>query len=81
MMLLTINNLAKHYGLLPSQALDQGTTFDLYIMDLATRWEQRQHEIAQGKNPTPTRKKLTVEQMKTMIQRVKRQERERSGRV
>lgn len=38
-MILTIDNLGKRYGLLPSRILEQATTFDLVIMDAAMAFE------------------------------------------
>ena len=39
-MILTIDNIGKRYGLLPSQVLSQATTFDLVVMDAAMSFEQ-----------------------------------------
>ena len=38
-MILTIDNLGKRYGMLPSTVLQQATTFDLVIMDAAMAYE------------------------------------------
>lgn len=43
-MTLTIHNIAKEYGLLPSKVLASATTFDLYVIDTATRWQNRDPE-------------------------------------
>ena len=48
-MILTLNNLAKEYGLLPSEALSRATTFDLYVLDVSTRWVSYRQDIADGK--------------------------------
>ena len=48
-MILTLNNLAKEYGLLPSEALGRATTFDLYVLDVSTRWLSHRQDIAEGK--------------------------------
>lgn len=77
-MTLTIHNLAKEYGMLPSQALAHATTFDLYVLDLHCRWMKLQQEQAERGNvnkQAPTQPKLTVEQMQAMIARVRNQER------
>lgn len=38
-LVLTIDNLGKRYGLLPSRVLCESSTFDLYIMDMAMTYE------------------------------------------
>jgi hypothetical protein len=38
-MILTIDNIGKRYGLLPSKVLEQATTFDLVIIDAAMAFE------------------------------------------
>jgi hypothetical protein len=44
--LIAIGHLAKTYGILPSDVLARGTTFDLMVMDVFTTWENHQQ------NPT-----------------------------
>jgi hypothetical protein len=48
-LVLTLNNLAKEYGLLPSEALGRATTFDLYVLDVSTRWLSHRQDVAEGK--------------------------------
>lgn len=72
-MTLTLNNLAKEYKLLPSEALSRATTFDLYVLDLGTKWTNLQHDRANGKIEKP---KLTQEQMMSMINSVKERKRD-----
>ena len=71
-MIITLDNLATRYNCLPSQALADGTTFDLYVMDIATRWSNFQHEQAAGKSgtgrPAP---RPSQETMLAMIKQVK----------
>jgi hypothetical protein len=72
-MILSLDNLAAKYHLLPSEALERATTFDLYVLDTGARWIRYQHELAEsnakgGPPPTP---KLTEAQMKAMIAKVK----------
>lgn len=40
--MITIGQLAKTYGVLPSEVLARGTTFDLMVMDVFTTWENHQ---------------------------------------
>lgn len=69
MMILTLDNLAHRYNCLPSQALAQGTTLDLYVLDVSARYSKYQQEQADGNaGATP---KLSQEQMRAMIDRVK----------
>jgi hypothetical protein len=69
MLLLTLHNLATTYNLLPSEALVRSSTFDLMVLDVATKWSKYQQTIADGK--TMPSKKLTQEEMKSMINRAK----------
>jgi hypothetical protein len=38
-MILTLDNLGKRYGMLPSQVFNQASTFDLFIMDASLSFE------------------------------------------
>jgi hypothetical protein len=68
-MIITLDNLATRYHCLPSEALERSSTFDLHVMDIATRWANYQHEEATtGKKPLP---KIKPEVMMEMIKRVK----------
>jgi hypothetical protein len=44
--LIAIGHLAKTYGVLPSDVLSRGTTFDLMVTDVYATWERHQQ------NPT-----------------------------
>jgi hypothetical protein len=56
--------------LLPSEALSRATTFDLHVMDNYTRFMNHQEAKANGKAaPKPD---LSVDDMKAMIERVKK---------
>ena len=68
-MLLTLDNLANRYNCLPSQALANGTTFDLHVLDVSAKWSKRQDEIANGK--APQTKQPTQAEMLAMIERVR----------
>lgn len=71
MMFLSLDNLASRYGLLPSEVLSRGTTIDLYVLDLSTKYQKYQHEKSQGLNPP--KRKPSLEEMKAMLTRVKQQ--------
>jgi hypothetical protein len=70
MMLLTLDNLAHRYQLLPSQALASASTFDLHVLDLSAKWvkyqQQQADDTAAGKKHN-----LTQEQMLDMVKRAK----------
>jgi hypothetical protein len=53
--ILQVDGLGKRYGLLPSEVISRGNTFDLYIMDCALTFEHHQHKKAMnnGKDPMP----------------------------
>jgi len=71
MMLITLDNLAHRYQCLPSEALGRANTFDLYVLDVSTKWFKYQNDVAAGKEPNKPRPKLTVEQMQEMIRRAR----------
>jgi hypothetical protein len=74
-MILSIHNLAENYKCLPTEVLERATTFDLYVLDVHTRWVKYQHEQAMAKQEgrvTPLRApKLTEQQMLDMIKRTR----------
>lgn len=68
-MILTIHNLADAYKLLPSEVLSKGNTFDLYVLDVYTRYLNYKEAKAQGKAP-PLQKKYSVQELMAIRQRV-----------
>lgn len=40
--MISIGHIAKTYGVLPSEVLARGTTFDLMVADVYTTWERHQ---------------------------------------
>jgi hypothetical protein len=69
-MIVTVHNLAKNYKLLPSEVLERGTTFDLYVLDTATRYIKYQQELAEGRAVKPEHK-LSQQEMLDMIKRAR----------
>ena len=66
--MITIDNLAHRYGILPSEALARANTFDLAVLDISAKWERYRNDRANGiKPPAP---KLTQEEMRAMIDSV-----------
>jgi len=51
--MISLDNMAHHYSILPSEALSRCTTFDFQVLDVATRWRNYQYEKQQngGKEP------------------------------
>ena len=71
-MLLSLDNLAHRYNLLPSEALDRASTFDLYVLDISAKWNRHQQEKAErGDDSVTITPKLSLEEMQSMIARVK----------
>ena len=70
-MILTLDNLATRYHCLPSQAMAQGTTFDLYVLDVSAKWNKRQQDISDGKT---VEHNLTQAEMFNMIARARSEE-------
>jgi hypothetical protein len=71
MMLITLDNLAHRYQCLPSEALGRANTFDLYVLDISTKWFKYQNDVANGKETNKSRPNLTVDQMQEMIRRAR----------
>jgi hypothetical protein len=69
-LVITLNNLAKEYGLLPSEALSRATTFDLYVLDVSTRWLIHRQNQAEGVQ-IPKSSKPSQEQLLAMIKKVR----------
>jgi hypothetical protein len=67
-MILTVNNLAKTYKLLPSEVLERASTFDLFVLDVATRYTRHQQDIADGKSVAHKHTKNELLEMFTKVQ-------------
>lgn len=68
--LLQLDSLGKRYGLLPSEVLYRGDTFDLYVMDAAINYEIFEHEKAKNKGQIPA-SAYTQEQLLEMFNKGK----------
>jgi len=68
--ILQVDGLGKRYGLLPSEVLKRGNTFDLYIMDVAMTFEHYHNYKAanNGKAPVPD---YTQDELMAMLNRAK----------
>lgn len=69
--ILQVDGLGKRYGLLPSEVLARGNTFDLYIMDCALTFENYHNKKAanNGKEPIPD---YTESELMAIMQKAKR---------
>ena len=72
MMILTLDNLAHRYNVLPSEALSRATTFDLMVLDVSTRYAIRQRNIAEGVPTTSAQPTLSNDEMLAMIKKVRK---------
>jgi hypothetical protein len=72
---LTIDSVCKRYGLLPSEFLNRGNSFDLYVADIAQQFETYVHNKHINKTPdVPPIPDLSESEMMAMIQRVRTQQ-------
>lgn len=68
-----IDAIATRYHCLPSEFLSKGDTFDVFVINVILEHQQYLMEVEKSKadgKPIPP-KKLTQEQMKAMIERVR----------
>lgn len=76
-MILTVHNLAENYKCLPSDVLARATTFDLYVLDVHTKWIKYQHEqrdlesTGRSSRSAKLDSKLSIEEMQAMMARVR----------
>jgi hypothetical protein len=73
MMTLTLHNLAKEYGLLPSEALGRASTFDLYVLDLSAKYSKHQQDVQNG-NAAQKNFSYSQDQLQSMIDGVRTKE-------
>jgi hypothetical protein len=66
--ILQIDGIGKRYGLLPSEVIKRGNTFDLYIMDAAMSFEHYHNYKAanNGRAPIP---EYTQDELKAMLRK------------
>lgn len=64
---LTIDNMAHRYKMLPSEVLERGSTFDLYALDVSARYQQYLHDKANGNQP-----KSNIPSQEEMIRMIKK---------
>jgi hypothetical protein len=67
-MVLTLDNLAHRYGVLPSEAMARATTFDIYVLDVSAKWLKYQNT---NEEIGATKHNLTQKQLLDMMNSVK----------
>jgi hypothetical protein len=70
-MILTLHNLAQTYNVLPSQALSEASSFDLYVLDTHLRYVKYQQDVEDGKYSPQVRHNYSQEALKAMIERTR----------
>lgn len=81
MMLLALHNLAESYKILPSEALDRASTFDLYVLDLHLKYNNYLQAQSQDDSGTPKlKKKYSQDELKEIIKRTRQRDQERISR-
>lgn len=68
MMILSLDNLAHRYKCLPSEAMSRASTFDLYVLDVSSKWVKYQQDLADGKT---VKKQPTQQQMLDMVAKLR----------
>lgn len=68
-----LDSLAHRYKLLPSEVIQRGDTLDVLVMETTLQWQRRQRDAAEAKakGRAPMGAKLSQEQLKAMMARVR----------
>jgi hypothetical protein len=66
-----LDGVAQRYGVLPSDFLVRGNSFDITVATLAQEYTNRKNAEARGEIREPRVPNLTTEEMQAMIDRVK----------
>ena len=69
-----LDSMASRYGMLPTQVLAKATTLDVYVLERALAYTNRAKDPDYDPSK-PTVPKLTQEQMKAMIEQVRKTQR------
>lgn len=80
-MLLALHNLAESYKVLPSEALDRASTFDLYVLDLHLKYNNYLQSKSEDNSGAPKlKKKYSQDELKNIIKRTREKDQERMTR-
>lgn len=66
--MITLDNLANRYGFLPSEIMERGSTFDLQVMSVSSKYDAYMRKKAEEPD---VQQELTQDDMKLMVKRVK----------
>lgn len=66
-MILTLDRMAERYGMLPSQVMNHGSTFDLYVMDAALSYDNYHQKKSQG----DVAQSYSVDELQEMMKGIK----------
>jgi hypothetical protein len=67
--MISIGHMARTYGLLPSQVLENATTFDIMITDVYATWEKHEADKAAGRAPSTS--DFTQEQLMKAMEKTR----------
>jgi hypothetical protein len=78
-MILVLDSCCKRYGVLPTDLMNRGSSLDMHVADIGYQFESWCQKEAETKSRRPMSQKslpvtpdLTTEQMKQMIERVRK---------
>lgn len=81
MMILALHNLAEAYKILPSEALNRASTFDLYVLDTHLKYNNYLQSKSEDKSQAPKlKKKYSQEDLLEIIKKTREQDQERMKR-
>lgn len=67
-----LDSVAQRYGILPSRLMSEGSSFDIFIAEMAQRYLNRAAETARtGRPPVP---ELDTKTLQAMMDRVRKQD-------
>lgn len=76
-MMITVDWVARRYGVLPSKLLREGDSIDIILANLGITYENHLNERANNKSPQ-SKHNLSQDQMLKMIEKVKQKQNDNS---
>jgi hypothetical protein len=73
-MILTVHNIAENYKCLPSEVMARANTFDLYVLDVHTKWVNYQHQRVENERSMPHAPKapiMSTKELKAMLEQAR----------
>lgn len=81
MIILALHNLAEAYKVLPTEALERASTFDLYVLDTHLKYNRYLQEKSEDNGGAPKLKKqYSQEELLDIIKRTREKDQERMKR-